>query len=330
MASVSEAAAVHTAYAQQYAIFERVGDAVASDLRHLCREVGIKAIVTARPKEVDTVVRKVTIRGKGPLAEIRDRAGARATTMYVDDAERLSDAIEASVSFDVRKREDKAAELGPDRVGYLGTHLDVVVAQDRIVDGDRVDGDLWCEIQVRSECQSLWAEVSHQLGYKKVEMPEETERRLNRLMGVLELVDEEFVRTRARVREDPQFHVLHVVVAAQIRLARIVATRPDHATTWAVVPDLMSMYSPEELERIDEILDDFVASEGELLDTVYQREVDATWLPFLRQPEGLLIFERLQTDSFAAAGAWPESLEPGILEDMAHVLGTERAVRAFG
>ena len=60
--------------------------------------------------------------------------------------------------------------------------------------------DISCfEIQLRTVLQHAWAEVEHGLGYKSYyEPPMDIKRKLNRLAGTLEILDEEFEAIRMR------------------------------------------------------------------------------------------------------------------------------------
>jgi hypothetical protein len=58
------------------------------------------------------------------------------------------------------------------------------------------------EIQIRSILQHAWAEIEHDLGYKRKEdVPREIRRRFSRIAGLLELVDTEFVKIRDELQK---------------------------------------------------------------------------------------------------------------------------------
>lgn len=60
--------------------------------------------------------------------------------------------------------------------------------------------DIRFEIQLRTVLQHAWAEVEHGLGYKSYyEPPMDIKRKLNRLAGTLEILDEEFEAIRYEI-----------------------------------------------------------------------------------------------------------------------------------
>src|SRR5205085_6657438 len=58
------------------------------------------------------------------------------------------------------------------------------------------------EIQTRSILQHAWAEIEHDIGYKRASgLPSAFQRRFSRLAGLLEMADQEFVSINSELRK---------------------------------------------------------------------------------------------------------------------------------
>lgn len=159
------------------------------------RDVGILASVTRRVKTIDSFLKK-TIRKKmtDPMEKMHDKVGVRVVVAFVSQLEAV-DAIIRDL-FDVRKFEDKSEGLGEDRFAYQSWHYDGMLKGGVPAVAEKFRG-LWCEIQLRTECQHLWADMAHRLLYKSEQPISEREaRRVHRLNALLEIADYEFEGTR--------------------------------------------------------------------------------------------------------------------------------------
>jgi ppGpp synthetase/RelA/SpoT-type nucleotidyltranferase len=325
-------ASVHDAYSQQRAVFERVAEYVVETLTRLRWDLGlVHAEVAARAKEIDSVVQKISLRRKVETWEaMRDRAGARLVVSYLDDATRAVAWLQADTSVDVRKVEDKQEDLGTDKVGYLGYHLDVVIPGDAIEGSESVDGELWCEVQIRTAVQSAWSIVSHDIGYKRDPIPSGTARRFNRLMALAEIIDDEIGAVKAEVLQLPGMQHRRALYIARMIFGRFVPQPSSEETSTQTMPLLLRLYQPDEFDRLENILTTYAEADDENLRRIY-RSRDTRTSPLLLQPEGLLMLERLNNDPFAARDSWPQDdLPMDLLIGMATVDGREKPMRIVG
>ena len=112
-----------------------------------------------------------------------------------DGGDAVRAAIRSHDGWVVIAEEDKGAALGVDHLGYGGVHFDLVVHAPELA--DLVSGPLFCEVQVHTAAQSLWATTSHPLLYKpSTELPVEHQRALHRLSSLAEIFDAELLRAR--------------------------------------------------------------------------------------------------------------------------------------
>jgi GTP pyrophosphokinase len=186
-----------------YARFTRAIESLVSQLLH---ERGLKIhSVTSRAKDRLSLEKKIARRlGKyRVLTDITDISGVRIITHYPDEVDAVAAVIESEFTIDRKNSIDKRAALDPDRFGYLSLHYVCSLLPSRSALTEyRLFRDLVVEIQIRSIVQHAWAEIQHDLGYKsKVAIPKEAQRRFFQLAAMLELVDSEFGKLRAQVRE---------------------------------------------------------------------------------------------------------------------------------
>jgi ppGpp synthetase/RelA/SpoT-type nucleotidyltranferase len=175
--------------------YKQLGREVVELLKRKCRELGVLAMVTSRAKTLVSFAEKIHRPGKhyaDPLGEITDLCGVRVIVHTLRDVLRVGEAIKAEKSFRVvpQHSEDKRDRLlQDDRFGYLSVHY--VVAR------PVGSGEQYAEIQVRTILQHAWADIQHEVSYKKgFNLPPDLKREYGRLAAILEAADETFQRLR--------------------------------------------------------------------------------------------------------------------------------------
>jgi len=132
------------------------------------------------------------------LSEITDLAGIRIITYYSDQVDNIAKIIEQEFEVDKENTIDKRMSMDPDKFGYISLHYIVKIdaASKQIPEYERFK-DFKAEIQIRTILQHVWADIEHDLGYKsKRAIPKNIQRDFNRLSGLLELADKEFLGIR--------------------------------------------------------------------------------------------------------------------------------------
>lgn len=119
-----------------------------------------------RLKTVDSVCKKLQKKNleiSFPVAveRINDLIGVRAICAYVDDIYRVAELIERQKDIRVIKRKDYIKE--PKKSGYQSLHLIIEVAI------SFQDNTQWMklELQLRTAAMDYWANLDHQLRYKR-------------------------------------------------------------------------------------------------------------------------------------------------------------------
>jgi hypothetical protein len=93
--------------------------------------------------------------------------------------------------------------MDPDKFGYISLHyiIKLNTARKQLREYERFK-EFKAEIQIRTILQHAWADIEHDLGYKSKEtIPRNIQRDFNRLSGLLELADKEFLGIKNSLSE---------------------------------------------------------------------------------------------------------------------------------
>lgn len=182
-------------YRSDLPLFKEKETVVMSQIRSLLAEAGITvATIESRVKAEESLAGKLELKGYkyASLADITDILGVRVITFYIDDVDKVASAVERLFDVDWDNTVDKRKLHEIDSFGYMSLHYIC-----------RMPGTGYrFEIQIRTVLQHAWANLNHDTGYKSgVEVPREYLRNLNRLAGMLELVDEQFSQIRTEIND---------------------------------------------------------------------------------------------------------------------------------
>ena len=182
-------------YRTQRPVFEKMQETIPARVRALLDEAGIiVASVESRIKEEESLAGKLELKGAkyASLSDITDIFGMRIITFYTDDVDKVASAVDRLFEVDWENSVDKRKLLEVDSFGYLSLHY---ICKDP-------EFPYRFEVQMRTILQHAWANMNHDTGYKSgVEVPMEYHRNMNRLAGMLELVDEQFSSIRRDIND---------------------------------------------------------------------------------------------------------------------------------
>ena len=191
----AHAQAILEEYRRQRPVFAKMQETIPAQVRSLFDEAGIVvASIESRVKEEKSLAGKLELKGAkyGSLADITDIFGMRIITFYVDDVDKVASVVERLFEVDWDNSVDKRKLHEVDRFGYMSLHY---ICR-------HPDFPFRFEVQMRTILQHAWANMNHDTGYKTdVEVPKEYMRNMNRLAGMLELVDEQFSRIRTEIND---------------------------------------------------------------------------------------------------------------------------------
>lgn len=194
------------------------GEAIRDQLvRALGEDSGLKLhSITLRVKQRDSVAAKLMRpdRTYGSLWELTDLIGLRVITYFEDGVDRVGRLLETQLPVDFHHSVDKR-KPSADRFGYRSLHYVCRLP-------DTQPHAIRYEIQVRTLLEHAWAEIEHDLGYKSRDsVPAAARRRLNRLAGLLELADQEFVAIRRELADYATTLPARIASADEVALDRL-------------------------------------------------------------------------------------------------------------
>ena len=182
-------------YRAQRPVFEKMQATIPEMVRAVFEEVGIVvASIESRIKEEKSLKGKLELKGAKytTLGDITDIFGMRIITFYADDVDKVASAVDRLFDVDWENSVDKRKLHQVDSFGYMSLHY--------ICRFDEFPYRF--EVQMRTILQHAWANMNHDTGYKSgVEVPVEHLRNMNRLAGMLELIDEQFSRIRTEITD---------------------------------------------------------------------------------------------------------------------------------
>lgn len=202
-------------YREKMPIYERLRDFVCDLLKKKVAENNIYVTaVEARIKAEASLAEKLERKnGKyKSLTDLTDILGARVIAFYNDDVEKIAALVESLFEIDWKNSVDKRKMHDLNSFGYNSLHFICTIPKSMHEDPEFPEmNEIRFEIQMRTALQHVWATLDHDTGYKSgFEIPQEYLRNLNRLAGMLELVDEQFCKIRTDIN-NYRYHVQSLV-----------------------------------------------------------------------------------------------------------------------
>lgn len=153
-------------------------------------------LIESRIKTFESVKGKCKTRGyelniESIRENVKDVAGIRIVTKYIDDVQKLVGLLEKIPGLNIVDKKDYITEPKPN--GYSSIHLGCKVEVFTGVDGSKL---VPIEIQLRSYSMNLWATLEHDLKYKNENPSPEVTKKFKRIAEFLREFDEEAIALR--------------------------------------------------------------------------------------------------------------------------------------
>jgi len=308
-------------------VYDFFRDVIQKDTVHALKKIGLKARVSSRTKEVDSLVRKALKQvkeGRTPTFEsFVDKVGVRAIVRYQEDVDEAVAALK--IAFECMKIEYKN-ETRLNEFGYRSCHMDIrLLAHHKSYSLYR---SFPAELQVRTLAQDLWAEMAHELSYKSVlrtadpTRQKQIDRRIYVLSALVESADMEFSRINNEILNAPGASRLLILDALEREYYKFTSQPYDTEFSLEVI-DMVSQISTRTLQQLKDDLSRFAEENEVKLEHIFSDQAGNPFRSaFLFQPEVFLIFECLQNRPIALEEIWEEHFPAFELEQLATVWGS--------
>lgn len=294
--------------------YERFVEFLVRQLREKIHSPKIQ--IYGRPKEIDSLLKKLIRKSDKTYESLTDKAGVRVVVNFTNEVDTYGRIIEEL--FPKHKKDDKRTELIRDeRIGYQGIHYDISLSDAEA--SDTGFKDMWAEIQVRTLAQHLWSDMSHELGYKsELQISEVTSRRLLRLNALVELADDVFLDVRNELMEMPEFNVLKILGVLEGEFFKFAAVDYDKELSVQTIDQLNALYGEGGFLSDSEEFKEFCKDKSDVISHIFDDNRNVPNRPiFLFQPESLMIFQLLERDKFTLREKWGEIYPIKELEQLA-------------
>lgn len=179
-----------------YHRYSNLTDAVVSISKNLLTEAQIPFLtIVGRTKDIQGCLEKKRRKNyQNPTNQMTDISGIRIILYFDHDLNRVLDLISEAFRVDAANSLNKNELLSANEVGYRSVHYvcDLGAARSNLLEFRSI-GNLKFEFQVRTVLQHAWAEIAHGRHYKFTsQLPQNLERKLFLLSGLLEMADAGF------------------------------------------------------------------------------------------------------------------------------------------
>jgi putative GTP pyrophosphokinase len=330
--NIDDLSELRETYLSRKDVYEKCRELMHKKLELIVQNLGIQYFVRSRVKDVESFIKKsIRKRSLNPLVEITDQIGIRIITTYQHDIDEIDNLIIRE--FNNHNRENKLHSLRPNELGYLGIHFEVPVYES-LQELGKLENDLYngvtCEIQLHTQAQNLWADISHQLSYKPKTANDpniKVQRSIYRLISLIEIFDSEVNIAKTAILNQSDFPEAKLLDCLEKYFYEFSTKSFDREFSIENLAVLKSLLEIEEIKDFRRLMGDFVEINRQKIKIIFdkysQDNRDLYKLLMLFQPESILIFWLLKKDKFRLLDKWQDFLPYELLEFMATIWGEQ-------
>lgn len=306
-------------WAKEKNLYEIFTKHIKNVLEEIGSNQGILVRVVSRTKDEVSIAKKLYKKGishKNYL-EMNDKTGARVICRFKEDTQIIADYIKEE--FELLKEENKSNLLKLNEIGYKSLHFDIKLKKEKTREEVFNNiGHLIGEIQVRTLCEDVWAEINHDIGYKPlVELSTESARQIYCLGGLFEIADDCFSNINRKIRESSILDEYSAIKILESPFIRLVKKEYDPELSYKSLKILLPLLNISNANEFEKILKDFMDRNNDKIKNILdERKIEMKYFPYLTQPELFVIFLQIEHDVFMLKERWEGTFPIGDLEKM--------------
>jgi ppGpp synthetase/RelA/SpoT-type nucleotidyltranferase len=278
-------------------------------LKEIIQHRGVLVRVISRTKDDISIAKKLYKKGVSDqnYLDMNDKSAARVICRFKEDTEIIADCIRDE--FEVLKEENKSSLLKLNEIGYKSLHFDIKLKQENTPDEVFQNiGSLIGEIQVRTLCEDVWAEINHDIGYKPlIELPSESARQIYCLGGIFEIADDCFSNINRKIIESSTLDVQTALKILECPFIKIIKKEYDRELSFKMLGFFLPILNISNSNEFERILNDFVENNNaKIKNMLDERKMEMKYYPYLIQPEMFIIFLLIESNIFSLLEHWEE------------------------
>lgn len=305
--------------------YESFTEYVENFLKEIIQHRGVLVRVISRTKDDISIAKKLykkSVTHQNYL-NMNDKSAARVVCRFKEDTEIIADCIREE--FEVLKEEDKSSLLKLNEIGYKSLHFDIKLKREKTPDEVFQNiGNLTGEIQVRTLCEDVWAEINHDIGYKPlIELSSESARQIYCLGGIFEIADDCFSNINRKILESSTLDEYTAVKILEPPFIKIIRKEYDRELSFKILRIFLPILNISNPNEFEHILKNFTEkNDDKIKNLLDDRKIEIKYFPYLIQPEIFLIFILIERNIFNLIEHWEELFPIGDLEKISTWWGT--------
>lgn len=305
--------------------YQKLTKEVEDILKSIIRRNGLNVRILARTKDDTSLMKKLYHKGFDYYPEMTDKSAARVICKFKQDVDIVIDLIRDT--FEVVKEDNKIHHLDFKEQGYKSVHFDIILKE------DSVDSQLYevlkgriAEVQVRTNCEDTWAEIYHDIGYKtNSNINPEIKREFHCLAGLLEVADNCFSTLNERIMELGELNEEFILNYLKKPFIQKVDEHYNREFSYNNIQILLPLLKEPTFNSTEDFImkmDGFLSTKMNKIDKILnERKKESTEIPYLSQPEILLIFYLIENDIYHLKEKWEDNLYTNDLDKICNYWG---------